>query len=172
VNLPEQALAGLRVEVMQEVRQKYDVVIAAEIYFEGAALNTAPAIAYPCVLCILFSHLQNIRPVERNNLGAPVMLRDCDSEHAVACGYIQHLGAASVCTANHLRYRLRGHCHHRRHSPGKLHPDRIFRSDRSSFRNNRSAPANAFRQVFESTGEHRGVKKFEDAAHVGWRTAI
>ena len=172
MNLPQKALARRRVEVVQEVREQHDVVARAVVHFKGAAFNRAVASAHARAARVLFSHLKHVRPVHRRHLRVRVLPRDGDPEHAVARGDVEHLQPRAAPVGQKLRYRLRGHRHHRRHRPRELHPDRIFGGDRAALGRHRPALADGRREVFEAAGEHRREQELERAAHVSGRAPV
>ena len=63
----QERLAGRRVEVVQEVRQKHYVVAFAEVCVEGAALNRVVALGDSGGARVLLRHFEHGGPVERVN---------------------------------------------------------------------------------------------------------
>jgi hypothetical protein len=75
---------------MQEIRQQHNVVTVAEIDVERAAFDQVMAVGDAELPGIFGRDLQNIRPVERVNLGILKVLSDDDAENSVTGGDVEN----------------------------------------------------------------------------------
>src|ERR1041385_7217447 len=74
VTFLEKSHAGRRVEVVEEIREKNEVVVVTEVDFKRAAFDGAEAVGELHALGVFASDLQDWRPIERDNLSARVAL--------------------------------------------------------------------------------------------------
>src|SRR5207247_1382774 len=94
VGFAQEPFTGGLVEMMQEIRQKYDFVVIPEIRVESAACNGLVAGADPFRLRIFNSDLQNVGPVQGDNFRFRILLRESNAEFAMPRRDVQHPGAA------------------------------------------------------------------------------
>ena len=126
-HLLEEADACAVIEVMEEIRQQDEIVGAVVIHIESAARQLLVTAADAGPGGIRGSDLQYGSPVESDNAGLRILLRDLDPEQSVPRGDVEHLHGGGRAGQHDGSERTRHGGHHRRHAVGKLDPYRIFR---------------------------------------------
>src|SRR6476646_1712731 len=141
---------------MKEIRQKDNVVVAAEVDFKRAAFDRAEAFRETEALCIFAGDLEDWRPIETDNVRARIALGEAESPNAVACRDVEHLRFARGIESEHFGESLRAGYHHPTHPAREAEPHWMFRRHRAAGRLHSSAFPHRAGHVGEALGEMIG----------------